>query len=67
MLDDCTYDVATLLHKVSCIMWFIKKHALNDANEKQHGECNKLYASLYEDLEKYIEPLKRELCRSCKE
>lgn len=65
MLNDCTYDAITLLKKISCTMWFIKKHALEEAQSQKNSECATLYENLYKDLEKYIEPLKKELCKSC--
>lgn len=65
MLDNCTYDLVAILKKVSCTMWFIKQHALDEAKKQNNTECTRLYTSLLGDLEKYVEPLKKEFCKLC--
>jgi len=59
MLDDCFYDQIKLLHDLSCIRWFIEKHAKNDAQRTGHNECYTLLEKLEKDLEKYVIELKK--------
>lgn len=66
MLSDCLYDTVKTLHNISSIIWFLKKHAVQEAHTEKHTECAKIYENICKDLEKYIEPLKQEICRGCK-
>jgi len=58
MLNDCNYDKALLIGKISKIILFLKKHAEEDAIKENHVLCNKLYSELEKDLEKYVEKLR---------
>lgn len=60
ILDNCMYDKIKLLHKLSCILWFIKKHALEDA--RADSECTQVLKELEADLEKHTAALKRLVC-----
>lgn len=61
VLDNCTYDKIKILHELSCILWFIKKHALEDA--RQESECTDLLQRLHADLEKYTAELEKIVCK----
>lgn len=67
MLDNCLYDKIKLLHKTSCILWFIKKHGLAEEKESGHAECATIYQSMIKDLEKHVAELKKAVCQMCKE
>lgn len=62
MLNNCKYDKIKLLHELSCILWFIKKHAKEDAQKENHGECLLLYEELQKSLEEQISKLHHALC-----
>ncbi|MEX0939786.1 MAG: hypothetical protein WDZ41_00325 [Candidatus Babeliales bacterium] len=57
MLDHCTYDKVKLLHELSCIVWFIEKHAKIDAKNDGDTEFANIVKKLAPDLEKYIDQL----------
>ena len=59
MLDSCTYDKVKLLHELSCIAWFIKHHGLEDTKNAGDQQAHDLFAALEQDLERYIEELKK--------
>jgi hypothetical protein len=62
MLKDCNYNKIRLLHDLSRINNFIKKHAKEDAEKaKGHEGCRKVYAELEKDLEKHINKLSRRM------
>lgn len=56
MLHDCNYNKVRLLHDLSRITNFIKKHAKKDV-KKSHLDCHKLYLQLEKDLEKHVQNL----------
>jgi len=59
MLEDCNYNKVRLLHDLSRLTQFLKKHAKKDAKKGKHGECHKLYLDLEKDLEKHIGELSK--------
>jgi hypothetical protein len=61
MLDHCTYDKVKLLHKLSSMLWFIEKHAKNDAKMANDAECAAILQKMSKDLEKYIDELHKTL------
>lgn len=61
-LDNATYNKIKLLHELSCIAWFIEKHALADAQATGDKECQELLGSLGKDLQTYIEKLQKSIC-----
>ena len=61
MLDDCKYDKIKLLHEMSSIAWFIKKHAIENAKNAGENDCLELYKTMLHDAEKNIEQLKKQL------
>ncbi len=58
ILDDCFYDQIKILHDLSCIHWFIDKHAKEDAKKASNDKCYALLEKLEKDLEKYLIALK---------
>jgi hypothetical protein len=59
-LGNHTYDKIKILHELSCILWFIKKHALKNAkNDKQ---CLSLLKKIEADLTKHINALHQMIC-----
>lgn len=66
MLDNCLYDKIKILHHVSCILWFIEKHAKEDAKKTNDTECLKILEELEKDLEKHVKNLKKIVCQDCK-
>ena len=61
MLDHCTYDKVKLLHEISSIIWFIEKHAKQDAKSANDIVCHDLFEKLAQDLEKYVVKLREML------
>lgn len=62
MLDNVSYDKIKLLHKLSCINWFIEKHGKNDAQTAGDQEFLVTLTSMQKDLQKYIEKLQQGMC-----
>ncbi len=60
-LNNCDYDKIKILHELSSILWFIKKHALVDA--QQDDEYSRLLNRLESDLEKHVAELKDMVCK----
>lgn len=60
-LNNCCYDKAKLLHQLSCVSWFIEKHALADA--KNDAEFLELLRKLQKDVDPYIKELHTMLCK----
>ena len=60
-LNNCDYDKIKILHELSSILWFIKKHALVDA--QQDDECSPFLNRLESDLEKHVTELKEMVCK----
>lgn len=63
MLNSVDYDKAKLLHVLSCIIWFVEKHAKADAKVAGDEEFQKILGNLQKDLDKYIATLKDSLCK----
>ena len=57
MLDHCMYDKVKLLHELSKIVWFIEKHAKQNAKNANDMKCHDTFEKLAQDLEKYINQL----------
>ena len=62
MLDNCHYDKIKLTHELSCILWFIEKHAKAEAQKAGDAQCSTLLNSLSADLQKYIKQLHGMCC-----
>jgi len=63
MLDDCTYDKIKLINELSSIVWFIEKHAKQNALNIKDEQCFDMLEKLAEDIEKFTDPLKHSLCK----
>ena len=61
MLDNCTYDKIKILHELSCLLWFIQKHAHKEISEGD--ACHPLLKDLEKDLEKYVAAFKEQVCK----
>lgn len=61
MLDNCTYDKVKILHELSCLLWFIQKHA--DKEIPENDGCHALLKDLEKDLEKYVAAFKEQICK----
>jgi|GEM_PF-1620122 len=59
MMENCEYNCIKLLHKLSCISWFIKKHALEDAKKSENTKLYELLQYIEKDMEKHIAELKK--------
>ena len=62
MLDNCRYDKIKLLHDLSCILWFIDKHALKETQHKDDPTCTKLLKDIKIDIEKHLKTLEKMMC-----
>ena len=60
-LTNCDYDKVKILHELSCMLWFIKKHALVDV--QQDDEFSRFLKRLESDLEKHVEELNAMVCK----
>jgi len=63
MLDNCTYDKVKLLHNLSCLLWFIDKHALKETQHKNDPSCTQLLKDMKADIEKHIAALEKMMCK----
>ena len=59
MLSNCDYNKVKLLHELSSICGFLKKHAKRDAKSAKHKGCAKFCAALEKDLERHIDQIKK--------
>jgi len=59
MLDNCTYDIIKLLYKLSSELWFIQKHAKDNAKKIKDTECLKTLEMVEKDLERNIKRLSK--------
>ncbi len=62
MLEDCDYDKTKIVHELSSVSWFLKKHAIKDAKKQKHALCAKEYEALQKDLDKHIHALHKAIC-----
>lgn len=61
MLKDYCYDKVKLLHELSRMLNFIKKHALPEAKRQKMAQSVKLYQEMEKDLHKNIAKLGKTL------
>ena len=62
MLDNCTYNKIKLLHEVSSLLWFIERHAINDAKVAGDAGCIEMLQQLEQDLQRHLERLRQNMC-----
>ena len=63
MLNNCLYNKIKLLHQLSSSLWFIHKHAMEDAREVNDTECIVLLENIQKDLETHMRTLKDITCK----
>lgn len=56
------YNKVKLLHELCSLGWFIKKHALEEANKTGDTVMKQLLSELDTDIDSYIERFKKTLC-----
>ena len=66
ILDNCEYNNVKLLHEFSCMSWFLKKHAIPDAQKANDPECVSYLQKLEQDLDEHLKQLKAMNCESCR-
>jgi len=59
MLDNCNYTKVKLLHDLSRITWYLKRHAKEDAKKSGHVLCHTMCEEMEKDLEKHMEKLRQ--------
>ena len=64
---DCNYNKTKLIHQLSSIRHFIKKHAVEDAKKANHPLCAKMYEEIAADLSKNLDKLKSAVSGLAKE
>ena len=63
MLKSIAYDKIKLLHELSQIIWFIEKHAKNNAKNCNDTAYFDMLELMAQDLEKHINQLKEIVCK----
>jgi bacterioferritin (cytochrome b1) len=63
MLNNHEYNIIKLLNKLSCIIWFLDKHAIADAQQANDQASIPMLQQLRSDTEKHIEKLRNVLCK----
>lgn len=66
MLKNIRYDKIKLVHKLSCLVWFIEKHGLEDAKTAGEEEAAREMHELKQDLQKHLEKLDKLCCCNSK-
>lgn len=61
MLANDKYNKIKITHDVSCLLWFIEKHALQDARAKNDTTSMQVLEQLKKDLEKNLAMLEKSL------
>lgn len=59
MLNDYCYDKVKLLHELSRMLNYVKKHALPEVKKKKLPGTVQLYKGLEQDLEKNVENFRK--------
>ncbi|MCK4650718.1 hypothetical protein KAT08_00950 [Candidatus Babeliales bacterium] len=57
MLDNYQYNTIKLLHELSSICWFLKKHGIPDSKNSRDDTCAKILDDIKNDLDKHIKVL----------
>lgn len=58
-LSNCEYNKAKLKHELGCLTWFVKNHALNDAEKEGLSELKSFLKKLHDDLDHLTKELKK--------
>lgn len=62
MLDNTTFNKIKLVYELSQLIWFIEKHALQDADKAGDVELLDTLKDLQKELPKYLERLQKDVC-----
>jgi len=54
MLDNCYYNKIKLLHELSTMLWFLKKHGIDDAKKTGDKECIDFCNQLAQNIADHI-------------
>lgn len=66
MLSNNKYNRNKILNDLSCMCWFIDKHALDEAKKSNDQELARNLEKLKHDLDKYIETFDTSISGVCK-
>lgn len=65
MLKNVRYNKIKLLHELSCLVWFVEKHGIEDAKTAGDKETMQLMQNLKNDLQQYLKKIDNSCC--CKQ
>ena len=63
MLKNATYDKIKILKELSCITWFLQKHAIPNAKKAKEVKAVKMYQEMEKDITAYITLLQKLTCK----
>ncbi len=63
MLQDIGYDKVRILHDLSKLCWFLKKHAMQNAERAGDAAEVERIKQLEQDLQRHIAVFKEQMCR----
>ena len=66
MLSNNKYNKNKILHDLSCLCWFVDKHAIDEAKKANDQELAKNLEKLKHDLDKHIEMFDSTVSGVCK-
>ena len=66
MLSNNKYNKNKILHDLSCLCWFIDKHAIDEARKSNDQELVRNLEKLKQDLDKQIEIFDTTVSGVCK-
>ena len=59
MLSHCNYNKVRLLHDLSRMIWYLEKHAKEDAKSSGHELCHAMCEEPQKDLEKHLDKVRQ--------
>jgi len=62
MLSNTRYDKIKLMHKLSCLIWFIERHGIQDAEAANDQETLQAMRELKQDLQGHLEKIDKLCC-----
>ena len=65
MLRNVRYDKIKIVHKLSCLLWFLEKHGIEDAKTASDDATVKLMEELKKDLHKHLDAFDSPCCAKC--
>jgi hypothetical protein len=66
MLSNNKYNKNKVLHDLSCLCWFVDKHAIDEAKKSNDQDLAKNLEKLKQDLNKHIEAFDSTISGVCK-